>query len=97
MKLGKNDYNLNIPRYVDSSENVEIWDIFASMFGELPISEVDELREYWKAFPSLRASLFKNTSSSYCEIAVDNVKEMISGSSDVNTFEETFKKKILKL
>ena len=94
-EIRQNDYNLNIPRYVDSSENVEIWDIFASMFGELPISEVDELREYWKAFPSLRASLFKNTSSSYCEIAVDNVKEMISGSSDVNTFEETFKKKFL--
>ena len=94
-EIRENDYNLNIPRYVDSSDNVEIWDIFASMFGELPISEVDELSEYWKAFPTLRAGLFKNTSSSYCKIAVDNVKEMISGSSDVNTFEETFKKKFL--
>jgi len=86
-----NDYNLNIPRYVDSSENVEIWDIFASMFGELPISEVDELNEYWKAFPTLRASLFKNTSSAYCKIAVDNVTNVIRESSDVSAFDEDFK------
>jgi type I restriction enzyme M protein len=65
-EIRQNDYNLNIPRYVDSSENVEIWDIFASMFGELPIYEVDELSEYWKAFPTLMVSLFKNTSSAYC-------------------------------
>ena len=90
-EIRQNDYNLNIPRYVDSSENLEIWDIFASMFGELPISEVDELSEYWKAFPTLRASLFKNTSSAYCKIAVDNVTKVIRESSDVSAFDEAFK------
>ena len=90
-EIRQNDYNLNIPRYVDSSENVEIWDIFASMFGELPISEVDELSEYWKSFPTLRARLFKNTSSEYCKIAVDNVTKVIRESSDVSTFDEAFK------
>ena len=90
-EIRQNDYNLNIPRYVDSSDNVEIWDIFASMFGELPISEVDELSEYWKSFPTLRARLFKNTSSKYCKIAVDNVTKVIRKSSDVSTFDEAFK------
>ena len=90
-EIRQNDYNLNIPRYVDSSDNVEIWDIFASMFGELPISEVDELSEYWKSFPTLRARLFKNTSSEYCKIAVDNVTKVIRESSDVSTFDEAFK------
>lgn len=94
-EIRKNDYNLNIPRYIDSSDNVEIWDIFASMFGELPISEVDELNEYWKAFPTLRASLFKNTSSAYCKIAVDNVNVVVRESSDVYVFDEAFKGKFL--
>ncbi|MCI6812662.1 MAG: hypothetical protein MR922_09690 [Lachnospiraceae bacterium] len=43
------EYNLNIPRYVDSSEAAESWDIYASMFGGLPLSEIDELKEYWIA------------------------------------------------
>ena len=94
-EIRQNDYNLNIPRYIDSSENIEIWDIFASMFGELPISEVDELSEYWKAFPILRTSLFKNTSSAYCKIAVDNVNKVIRESSDVSVFEEDFNGKFL--
>ena len=90
-EIRQNDYNLNIPRYVDSSENVEKWDIFASMFGELPIFEVDELSEYWKAFPTLRTNLFKNTSSAYCKIAVDNITKVIRESSDVSAFDEGFK------
>ena len=76
---------------MDSSENVEKWDIFASMFGELPIFEVDELSEYWKAFPTLRTNLFKNTSSAYCKIAVDNITKVIRESSDVSAFDEGFK------
>ena len=96
-EIRENDYNLNIPRYVDSSDNVEIWDIFASMFGELPISEVDELNKYWKAFPTLRTSLFNNTSSSYCKIAVDNVNKVIRESTDVSAFSEDFKENFLNL
>ncbi len=94
-EIRQNDYNLNIPRYIDSSDNVEIWDIFASMFGELPISEVDELNEYWKAFPTLRTSLFKNTSSAYCKIAVDNINKVIRESSDVRAFDEDFERNFL--
>ena len=42
-EIRKNDYNLNIPRYVDSSENAESWDIYASMFGGIPAKELDGL------------------------------------------------------
>ena len=64
-EIRKNDYNLNIPRYVDSSEEAESWDIYASMFGGLPISEIDKLDKYWKAFPLLREELFENSSSDF--------------------------------
>ena len=74
-EIRENDYNLNIPRYVDSSEAAESWDIFASMFGGLPASEIDELKEYWTAFPTLRSDLFENTSSEYCKFVVKDIKK----------------------
>ena len=54
-----NEYNLNIPRYVDSSEEAEPWDIWATMFGGVPDRELAGLRDYWAAFPSLKQSLFQ--------------------------------------
>lgn len=89
-EIRANDYNLNIPRYVDSSEAAESWDIFASMFGGLPISEIDELKEYWRAFPALRSALFENTSSEYCKLIVDDIKKAIKEHADVKNFESEF-------
>lgn len=89
-EIRANDYNLNIPRYVDSSEAAESWDIYASMFGGLPISEIDELKEYWRAFPALRSALFENTSSEYCRLIVDDVKNTIKEHADIKNFESEF-------
>ena len=89
-EIRANDYNLNIPRYVDSSEAAESWDIYASMFGGLPISEIDELKEYWRAFPALRSALFENTSSEYCKLIVDDIKKAIKEHADVKNFESEF-------
>ncbi|MGN1175563.1 MAG: type I restriction-modification system subunit M [Roseburia sp.] len=90
-EIRKNDYNLNIPRYVDSSEAAESWDIYASMFGGLPLSEIDELKEYWIAFPELRTALFENTSSAYCSLRVDNIKKAIKEHADVCSFENKYR------
>ena len=89
-EIRQNDYNLNIPRYVDSSEEAESWDIFASMFGGLPISEIDKLEDYWRAFPSLRNELFENTSSEYCRLTATDVKKAILEHSDVKRFQQQF-------
>ena len=91
-EIRKNDYNLNIPRYVDSSEEAESWDIYASMFGGLPISEIDKLDKYWKAFPLLREELFENSSKGYCQLAGDDIKKSIKEHSDVKKFEKNFQK-----
>ena len=90
-EIRKNEYNLNIPRYVDSSEAAESWDIYASMFGGLPLSEIDELKEYWIAFPELRNALFENTSSAYCNLRVENIKKAIKEHSDVCSFENKYR------
>lgn len=64
-----NGYNLNIPRYVDSSPAAESWDLHATMLGGIPNSEIAELQDYWQAFPKLHSTLFTAKSSAYSELA----------------------------
>ena len=56
-EIRENGYNLNIPRYVDSSEALETWDAYGTMFGGIPNHEIDMLAKYWQTFPSLRVLL----------------------------------------
>jgi type I restriction enzyme M protein len=85
-----NEYNLNIPRYVDSSENAESWDIYASMFGGIPTNEIDELNKYWEAFPNLRETLFSKTSEVNNKLKVDDINTAINQHTSVTTFIEKF-------
>lgn len=85
-EIRRNGYNLNIPRYIDSSESPETWDIYATMFGGIPNHEIGLLDSYWSAFPQLRGSLFASDETPYSQLAVKNVKETIEGSNDVQAF-----------
>lgn len=88
----ENEYNLNIPRYVDSSEKPEKWDIYASMFGGIPKTEVDELKAYWEAFPNLRNDLFTNATDQYFAFKEANIKQLINGHNDVRLFSDSYEK-----
>ena len=55
-----NDYNLNIPRYIDSAKPEDEHDLEAHLRGGIPQRDVDDLQSYWKVFPSLRDALFKD-------------------------------------
>ncbi len=90
-EIRSNDYNLNIPRYVDSSEPAETWDLYASMFGGIPMIEIDGLEEYWKAFPNLKSALFTNSDIPYVELAKEDIKNTIKNHTDIKTFENAFK------
>ena len=85
-EIRSNDYNLNIPRYVDSSEKSESWDIYASMFGGIPNSEINELKEIWKVFPSLKNELFKATNEQYCSFNTNNLKDSVNNNLEVKEF-----------
>ena len=90
-EIRENDYNLNIPRYVDSSNEPESWDIYASMFGGIPNEEIDGLKKYWDAFPNLKTVLFKSLNSSYSELlSNDDIKELIDNNQDIKAFNEKF-------
>lgn len=91
-ELQANDYNLNIPRYVDSSEPAESWDLYASMFGGIPAIELDTLADFWQAFPSLRSDLFADNGSPYVQAAVEDIKHAIRQHEDVNKFSQCFNK-----
>ena len=80
----KNDYNLNIPRYIDSSEPEDIQDLGAHINGGIPNRDLDALQPYWDAFPALRASLFKPLRDGYSELAIDKseVQATITGSDE---------------
>ncbi len=88
--IRKNGYNLNIPRYVDSSENPESWDIYASMFGGIPEKEIDQLGKYWLAFPSLRDAVFSKSSTAYAKLKVEDVKNAIKEHANVKEFVNSF-------
>lgn len=85
-EIRTNDYNLNIPRYVDSSEKPESWDIYASMFGGIPAREIADLDQYWDAFPGLKEALFKWNNGSYASLKRDDVKAVVSEHPDVKAF-----------
>lgn len=89
-QIRQNEYNLNIPRYVDSSDNGETWDIYASMFGGIPLSEIDELQEYWTAFPTLQSAIFTQSDIPYVDLAVEDIKAAIGSHSDVQSFISSF-------
>lgn len=90
-EIRQNAYNLNIPRYVDSSEEAERYDIYATMFGGIPNSEIDELQKYWEALPSLRSDLFvPETDKPYSQLRSEDTKSIIDNNKDVNVFKERF-------
>ena len=91
-EIRENGYNLNIPRYVDSSEDAEQYDIYATMFGGIPESEIDGLSRYWDALPSLRGQLFasKTDGSPYADVAVSDLTATIEANADVAALKAKF-------
>lgn len=70
----KNAYNLNIPRYIDTSDPEDLQDLDAHLHGGIPDRDLDALDVYWDAFPSLRTVLFKPNRPGYSDLAVDPAK-----------------------
>ncbi len=70
-EIETNDYNLNIPRYIDSSEAEDLQDIAAHLQGGIPNADIEGLSDYWKVFPSLQTQLFeRGTRTGYSQMKV---------------------------
>src|SRR5258708_750351 len=67
----KNDYNLNIPRYIDSQEIDDIQDIEAHLLGDIPNADIDALEKYWNIYPTLKKNLFSASKrKKYCKLKI---------------------------
>ena len=88
--IRENGYNLNIPRYVDSSDEPEKWDIGATMIGGIPNAEIDELQEYWDTFPGLRESIFKPMSEGYSTPAVEQIGKYVQKFGSTVSYKDAF-------
>lgn len=90
-EIRRNEYNLNIPRYVDSSEAPVKYDIYSTMFGGIPNSEIADLGKYWDAFPTLQGEVFSpEIDRPYSKIKVDDVLGCIKVNADVQDFKARF-------
>ena len=85
-EIRANDYNLNIPRYVDSSEPTETWDLYSTMFGGIPRAEIDALDTWWQALPGLRDALFAPGNGHAASLRVDNLSEAVACNEAVRSY-----------
>ncbi len=85
-EIEANDYNLNIPRYVDSSEEPEKWDVYSLMFGGVPNEEINDFGVFWTAFPSLREQLFEEIKPGYSKSRYNDLKGIVQKNADVKGF-----------
>ena len=85
-----NGYNLNIPRYVDSAEPVEQWDIFATIHGGIPKAELAQFADYWAAFDGLQTALFTDNGTPYVQPKTDNLKAAMQSHASVLNYQAQF-------
>jgi len=78
-EIARNGFNLNIPRYIDSSEPEDLQDIEAHLEGGVPVADIDQLAAYWTVYPTLKAALFQPLRDGYMALTVPatSVKQTI--------------------
>ncbi|PZR07478.1 MAG: type I restriction-modification system subunit M [Flavobacterium psychrophilum] len=91
----KNDYNLNIPRYIDSQEAEDIQDIEAHLLGDIPNSDIDALEKYWSVYSTLNKDLFaasKRKKYSKLKIAKEEINNTIFSHPEFTSFTQELNK-----
>lgn len=86
----KNGYNLNITRYIDSTDPEDIQDIYAHIHGGIPAVDIDSLSKYWDVFPSLKAELLTAISEKYYSLNVEheNIRQTIYKNAEFSEYGE---------
>ncbi len=102
-EIEANEYNLNIPRYIDNQEEEDTQDIEAHLLGDIPNADIDELNNYWQEYPKLRQTIFSDSTRdgySKLNISLDDLKatifnhsEFIDYSSEINNIIEQWIKR----
>ena len=91
-EIEKNDFNLNLPRYIDSTEPEDLQDIDAHLRGGVPERDLDALDGYWQVFPSVRSALFGSADRpgySWLKVATADIKATIFGHAEFADFNQS--------
>lgn len=85
-----NNYNLNIPRYIDSSAPEDLQDIDAHLNGGIPMTDIDSLDKYWSLFPNLKSELFSVMRDGYYKLNIDknNIRSTILESKEFKDYSQ---------
>jgi type I restriction enzyme M protein len=95
----KNDFNLNLPRYIDSTEPEDLQDIDGHLRGGIPNRDIDELERYWQVIPGVRATLFKKADRpgySQLRVAAADIKAAIFSHAEFTAYNESATKLFAK-
>ncbi|WP_312668703.1 type I restriction-modification system subunit M [Stutzerimonas nitrititolerans] len=90
-EIEANDFNLNIPRYIDTSEAADLQDIEAHLHGGIPERDVDALQAYWDVMPNLHSALFAPQRPGYLQLKVPQaeIKLSIFAHTEFTAFNQT--------
>jgi type I restriction enzyme M protein len=94
----KNDYNLNIPRYIDSQEDEDLQDIEAHLKGDIPEKDINDLTPYWRVYPSTRQVLFspsKRLGYSMLKVDRSEIRPSIFDHSEFKMYSRTIERVFL--
>ena len=87
-EIEKNEFNLNLPRYIDSQTPEDLQDIEGHLRGGIPVADIDQLQRYWDVCPQLRHTLFTDNRAGYVDLAVakSSIKSTIYESPEFTAF-----------
>ena len=89
-RVRQNNYNLNIPRYIDSGIKDEPQDIYANMFGGIPNSEIEHLKDFWEEYQDLRNTIFIPLNDSYSEVQVESINDCVLNDEQIKRFKSDY-------
>ena len=98
-EIEANDYNLNIPRYIDSQEEEDLQDIEAHLLGDIPDGDINLLQPYWEVYPSLKNELFapgKRQNYSTLKVSSADIRQTIFGNSEFKAYTDDISRQFLK-
>ncbi len=94
-EIETNEFNLNIPRYIDSQEPEDIQDIAAHLLGGIPEADINALQQYWEVYPNMRAVLFTNNKrKGYLDLLIpkEEIKQTIYQHAEFTAYQSEIKK-----
>ncbi|MEO6402523.1 MAG: type I restriction-modification system subunit M [Vicinamibacteria bacterium] len=104
-EIEKNEFNLNLPRYIDSQTPEDLQDIEGHLKGGIPVADIDALQRYWDVCPQLRQTLFEKNRKGYVDLAVNKAAiktaiyehpEFVAFTSGMNAHFATWREKSVK-